>query len=86
MSAPAAPYYVVDPKVEAAAAEPLPLPDSGVHPIVGKLNPALSADPTRIANAASKAPPIPVIAVRNTPPPQPTPDVELEHKDLLLIE
>lgn len=86
MSAPAAPYYVVDPKVEAAAAEPLPLPDAGVHPIVGKLNPALVTEPTRIANTATKSPPTQVIAVQNTPAPQPTPDVELEHKDLLMIE
>lgn len=86
MSAPISPYYVVDPKVEAAAAEPLPLPDAGVHPIVGKLNPALPTEPTRVTNGVEKVPPARAVAVQNTPAPQPTPDVELEHKDLLLTE
>ena len=87
MSAAPAPYYTVDPKVEAAAAEPLPLPDAGVHPIIGKLKPALPSDPTRaVTPQNSQTASAPVVAVQNTPPAEPTPDVELEHRDLLLIE
>ena len=80
------PYYVVDPKVEAAAAEPLPLPDAGVHPIVGKLAPALLTSPSNAPKQEAKAAPAPLIAVQATTVPEPTPDVELEHRGLLLGE
>ena len=76
------PYYVVDPKVEAAAAEPLPLPDAGTRPIVGKITPALQTSPASVSN---KVPPKVLIAAQ-APPPEPTPDVELEHRGLLLDE
>ena len=80
------PYYVVDPKVEAAAAEPLPLPDAGVHPIVGKLAPALQTSPGSAVKVASKPVAAPLIAAQAPPSPEPTPDVELEHRGLLLGE
>ena len=82
------PYYVVDPQVEAAAAEPLPLPDAGVRPIVGKLNPALPASPAA-ANAPKPEPKpseTPLVAVQAAPRPEATPDVELDHRGLLLGE
>ena len=80
------PYYVVDPKVEAAAAEPLPLPDAGVHPIVGKLAPALQTSPGSAVKVASKPTAAPLITAQAPPSPEPTPDVEPEHRGLLLGE
>ncbi len=80
------PYYTADPKLEAAVAEPLPLPDAGVHPIVGKLNPALQNLPSNLVAAPQKRPASPVVAARAAAPPATTPDVELEHRDLLLVE
>lgn len=76
------PYYVVDPKLEAAVAEPLPLPDAGIKPIVGKLSPAARLLPTDtpITPAAS------VVAAGAKSSPDPTPDLELEHRDLLLVD
>ena len=81
------PYYEVDPKVEAAAAEPLPLPDAGTHPIVGKVTLALQTAPAN-ANASKPAAKVPAAALiaAQAPPPGPTPDVELEHRGLLLGE
>ena len=80
------PFYPVDPKVEAAVAEPLPLPDAGIHPIVGKVTLALQTQPGSLSPSATKAAPTPVVAVQKPPVPQATPDVELEHRDLLLVE
>ena len=82
------PYYEVDPKVEAAAAEPLPLPDAGMHPIVGKMTPALQSAPASVpAKPGPKVPAAALIAVQAPPPAvEPTPDVELEHRGLLLGE
>ena len=81
------PYYEVDPKVEAAAAEPLPLPDAGTHPIVGKMTPALQTSPGSVTSSPSpKAHGTVLIAAQTSPAPEPTPDVELEHRGLLLGE
>ena len=80
------PYYVVDPKVEAAVAEPLPLPDAGTHPIVGKITPALQTSPlASVSRPLVKISAAPLVAVQ-PPPPEPTPDTELEHRGLLLGE
>ena len=81
------PYYVVDPKVEASAAEPLPLPDAGVHPIVGKITPAMQTTPSNAPKLFSKASSAPEHPVSNIMPvPEPTPDTALEHRDLLLVD
>lgn len=80
------PFYPIDPKVEAAAAEPLPLPDAGTHPIVGKITPALQTQPGNFSSVVAKKEPVSAVAVQNSPAPQATPDVELEHRDLLLAE
>lgn len=83
------PYYVSDPKLEAAVAEPLPLPDSGVHPIVGKLNPALQTQPAAALSPVPRETPHPsatLATAQKSPEPAGTPDVELEHRDLLMVE
>lgn len=80
------PYYTVDPKVEAAAAEPLPLPDAGTNPIVGKIIPIVQTHPVDAPLPTPKSAPAPVLAAHASPPPQDTPDVELEHRDLLMVE
>lgn len=81
------PYYAVDPRLEAAVAEPLPLPDTGTQPIVGKLTPALRSLPTDSPPpAAPITPAVPVVATQKLPAPEATPDVQIEHRDLLLVD
>ena len=67
---------VIDPKLEAAVAEPLPSPDAGVHPVSPKVSP-LPPRPAPKTVAAAAAP-------RPTAAPSPPPDAEADHRGLLL--
>ena len=58
MSADSHTPIVIDPALEASAAEPLPLPDAGVRPVMAKLNPTpVHVTAKNVAN--SPAPPLP---------------------------
>lgn len=70
---------VIDPKLEAGAAEPLPTGDTGAHPVLPKVTPMAS-----MMRPASKA-----VPDRALPPQAPVPppvEIASEHRGLLLDE
>ena len=82
----------IDPQLEAAAAEPLPSPDSAARPVLSKLDPAPLRPALRTGAAPqldpAPAPPRPArrtVATSPTPPAAtPQPDEASDHRGLLL--
>ena len=65
---------VIDPKLEASAAEPLPVADGGVHPVMAKLGPTPVRATTK---TVATSPTLPLS-------PTPAPAAEPDHRGLLL--
>ena len=75
---------VIDPKLEAAAAEPLPEQDGAIKPVLTKVSGVrVSTNPSPAATPTPRAAATPTVAVTH-PPARPTPDTSLEHAGLLL--
>ena len=75
---------VIDPKLEAAAAEPLPEQEGGVKPVLTKVSSVrVSTNLVPAATPTPRAAAQPTVAVTH-PPAGPLPDSSLEHAGLLL--